>query len=339
MARKRIAVIGCGFFSRNHLHSWSEIDQAEIVGVCDLDRQKAEAAAAQFGNPPSFTDAATMIDQTKPDLVDIITTMESHRSLVELCADRKIAVIVQKPFGPTMEDCLAMTDACSRAGVMLMVHENFRFQSAMRRIKQILDSDEIGNLVWGRISFRTGYDVKSGQPYLFNEEKLIVLDLGIHILDLARFFFGEVVTLYARLQRIDQRVTGEDMATIVLGHQSGATTIADFTYESQKLPDPFPRTLVTIEGINGAIDLRADLSLAISSRGESRMENVSTPLRSWSSEPWHIAQDSVFHTQVHALDALIQGYEPETCGSDNLRTYSLVDAAYRSAQSAEVVRL
>jgi len=339
MPRTRVAVIGCGFFAPNHLHAWNEIPQAELVAVCDLDEKKAAHAATAFSVPEKYTDAAEMIEQAKPELVDIVTTMASHRMLVELCAAKGIAVIVQKPFGPCYDDCLAMVRACDDAGVMLMVHENFRFQHPLRQVKSIVDSGVIGDPLWGRLSFRTGYDVKSGQPYLFDEERFIVLDLGIHVLDLARVFFGEVESVYSRHARIDPRIKGEDMATIMLGHVNGATSIVDITYESHRYPDSFPQTLLTIEGRNGALELKHDFQLSLSENGEQRTMDLSTPLRAWTSQPWHVAQESVFHTQVHALAALSSGFEPETSGADNLKTYALVDAAYLSAERGETVRL
>lgn len=339
MARTKIAVIGCGFFAPNHLHAWSELPNAELVAVCDLDEKKATDVAAQFSVPSVFTDAAEMIVVAKPDFVDIVTTMASHPMLVELCAANGMPVIVQKPFGPTFNDCVAMVRVCKDAGVMLMVHENFRFQHPMRQVKAVLDTGTIGDPVWGRISFRTGYDVKAGQHYLFDEERFIVLDLGTHVLDLTRFFFGEVETLYSRHARIDPRVKGEDMATMMLGHVSGVTSVIDCTYESRQLPDLFPQTLVTIEGTKGALELKPDFRLLISAGGARRVLDVSTPPRAWTSQPWHVTQDSVYHTQAHALAALASGYEPETSGADNLKTYALVDAAYLSAKSGECIRI
>jgi D-apiose dehydrogenase len=335
----RVGVIGCGFFAPNHLHAWTELPGATLDAVCDLDVAKAKDAAQRFSVPAFYADASAMIAERRPDCIDIVTTMGSHRGLVEQCAKARIPVIVQKPFGPTYADCVAMVQACETAQIPLMVHENFRFQHPMREVRAVLDSGAIGDPVWARLTFRTHYDVKAGQPYLYHEQQFIVLDLGIHVLDLARFFLGEVETLVARHQRIDPRVRGEDMATIMLGHRNGATSLVDCTYESKRLPDNFPQTLVTIEGTKGAIELRPDFVLAISVEGELSLRNVATPLRSWTSEPWHIAQDSVYHTQKHFLDCLQHGTSPETSGRDNLRTYALVDAAYASAEKRAVIAL
>ena len=131
--RLRGTVIGCGFFAENHLNAWATIKDVELVAVCDLDPAKAEGAKQRFGAGQAYTDAAAMLRETRPDFVDIATTVPSHRPLVELAASLRVPAIVQKPFGPTLADCEAMVKACAEAGVPLMVHENFRFQTPMRR--------------------------------------------------------------------------------------------------------------------------------------------------------------------------------------------------------------
>ena len=65
---------------------------------------------------------------------------------------------------------------------------------------------------------------------------------------------------------------------------------------------------------------------------------MSSPLLHWTSEPWHVAQESVRNTQRHWVDCLRRGVEPETSGADNLKTYALVMAAYRSAAEGNAVR-
>ena len=84
--------------------------------------------------------------------VDIVTTIPTHRGLVLLAAEYKTPVIVQKPFAPTWEDCVAMVAACEKAGVPLMVHENFRFQAPMIEAKRLLSEGAIGEITWGRVN-------------------------------------------------------------------------------------------------------------------------------------------------------------------------------------------
>src|SRR5688500_20247494 len=118
--RPRAAVIGCGFFAQNHLHAWRDLAAeglVELAGVCDLDEAKAAQAAKDFGVPRHYADAEAMLAAERPDFVDVVTTMASHRGLVELAAAQRVPVIVQKPFAPALDDCRAMVEACARAGV------------------------------------------------------------------------------------------------------------------------------------------------------------------------------------------------------------------------------
>lgn len=338
MTRLRAGLIGCGFFARNHLFAWKDIAEVELVAVCDRDLSKAKAAAAEFGVAGVYGDAAKMFEREKLDFVDIVTTMPSHRSLVELAARHGVPTIVQKPFAPTWDDCVAMVEACEAAGVPLMVHENFRFQAPMMAARRGLESGAIGDVYFGRISFRTNYNVIANQPYLAQEEQFIILDLGIHVLDLARVFFGEAETAYCQTQQIRKNIRAEDMATMMLHHANGATSVVDCSYSSRLDPDPFPQTLVHLEGTRGSLRIVEGYRMVVASDGERRDEDVSSPLLAWTSQPWHVAQESVLNTQRHWVECLRAGREPETSGRDNLRTYTLVMAAYRSAAERTAVQ-
>jgi D-apiose dehydrogenase len=333
----RGAVVGCGFFAQNHLHAWNDIADVQLVAVCDKDSGKAKAASEKFGVAAWYDDAAKMFAGEELDFVDIATTMPTHRALVELAARHRVPTIVQKPFAPTWDDCVAMVAACKAAGVPLMVHENFRFQAPLNAVRRVLEAGEIGTPYFGRVSFRTGYDIIAGQPYLAQEEQFIILDLGVHVLDMARVYFGEAETVYAQTQQIRPNIRAEDMATMLLRHRSGATSIVDCSYSSRLSPDPFPQTLVHVEGPRGSVRLLENYRMTVTSDGATREQTVSSRLLSWTSEPWHTAQESVLNTQRHWVECLRTGRAPQTSGEDNLRTYALVVAAYRSAAERRAV--
>jgi predicted dehydrogenase len=331
-----VGVIGCGFFSRNHLNSWRDLKAqgVDLVAVCDLDPQKAEAAARDFGIPHWYVDAASMLDNEKLGLVDIVTQMATHVPLVEMTLSRGIPTIVQKPFGRDIAEVRAMTDAAAKAGVFLAVHENFRFQAPLMRIKEIIDSGAIGSLNWGRVSFRTGWDIYAGQPYLRQEERFVLLDLGVHVLDVARYYFGEVQRLSAELQRRNPTVAGEDTATILCRHRSGAVSVVECTYETRKLPDPFPETMLEIEGDSGSIVLKPNYVIELTSNGERTVIDAEIEPLPWAERPWHVVQDSVRNTCRHMVDSLRANRPASTSAADNLRTFALVEAAYKAGTSA-----
>jgi predicted dehydrogenase len=135
----RFAVIGTGFFAQNHLHAWAEIPEVELVAVCDVDKDRVRAAAGEFGGR-AYTDAAELFANEDLDFVDIATTPPTHRLMVELAAGHGVPPICQKPLAWDMADARAMVEACASKGLPFMVHENFRFQHPMRRIKELIDA-------------------------------------------------------------------------------------------------------------------------------------------------------------------------------------------------------
>jgi predicted dehydrogenase len=333
----RVGVIGCGFFAENHLAAWTGIEGVTLAAVCDLDIAKARSAAGRHGAKSVYASAAGLLESGEVDFVDIATTMRSHVDLVGLAAERGIPVIVQKPLAPSFAECLSIIDTCKAAKIPFMVHENTRFLRPVRKAREIIESGSLGTLTWGRIAFRTGHDIYGNQPYLAREEHFVLLDLGVHMLDVARFLFGEVDRLYCQSQSIKPGIRGEDMATTVLSHANGATSVVECSYASPIHPDPFPELTLQIEGTRGSLRLEPGYALTSFSDGKVQKFDVSPKLFSWSTPPWHGTQESVHAIQQHWIKCLREGKDPETSGADSRKTYGLVFGAYESARTGKAV--
>eukprot|EP01035_Chromulina_nebulosa_P039656 gene39656-53614_t len=246
MPRFRGAMIGCGFFAVNHMHGWQDLADVEIVALCDRDPERLKLVGDQFGVSRRYDSAERMFAEGGFDFVDIATTVQSHRPLVELAARHRVPTICQKPLALSLDDARAMVEAADAAGIPLMVHENFRWQTPILAVRAALDSGAIGEVFWGRVSFRSGFDVFANQPYLARGQRFIIEDLGIHALDIARFLFGDVATITARTTRVRPDIAGEDVATMLLGHQGGATSVVDCSYATFLPEEHFPETLIEI---------------------------------------------------------------------------------------------
>ncbi len=331
------ALIGCGFFAVNQMQGWNDVKGAGIVAICDRDPERLKIVGDQFGVERRYTDAGQMFADGGFDFVDIATTVSSHRALVEMAAAHKVPAICQKPFAPTLADAKAMVAACKAAGIPLMIHENFRWQTPIQAVRKVLDTGAIGTPFWGRFSFRSGYDVFSGQPYLSEGKRFIIEDLGIHTLDIARYILGDVTSLTARTRRVNPRINGEDVATILLDHDNGATSIVDVSYATKQSIEPFPETLIEIDGTEGSIRLSQGYELQVTNTEGTVNTDVAPTLLSWASRPWHNIQESVFAIQQHWIDSLKAGSESSTSGTDNLKTFALVEAAYESADTKATI--
>lgn len=333
----RGGLIGCGYFADNHLNAWNDVDGASIVAVCDLDVEKATAAAVKFGIEAVHTDAAQMLNEMNLDYVDIVTTVGSHKLLVEMAALAGVHVICQKPFALSLADGQTMVKACEDAGVRLMVHENFRWQTPMRAVKA--HAADIGDLFFGQVQFRSGFDVYANQPYLATDERFIIYDLGIHLLDLSRFFLGDVESLTCLTQRVNPNINGEDVATILMKMTSGATCIVDVSYFSKLERERFPQTFVYLEGTNGSVQIEHDYHLTQVVGDQITKMHVPPIPRDWTSLPGLAIQDSVVAIHEHWVRVLNGEETLETSGADNLKTLELVFGAYESAEGGTPYRL
>jgi D-apiose dehydrogenase len=332
----RGVLIGCGFFARNHMQAWAGLPGAQIVGVCDLDPARAATFAQDF-RAASFTDAAAMLAQTKPDFVDIATTVSSHRVLVELAAKHARLVICQKPFAETLTDGQAMFTVCSAAGIPLIVHENFRWQAPFRALKAALDVGDIGKPRFLRLSFRHAFDIYANQPYLAEVPDLALSDVGLHLFDLARHLMGDVTRVSCETQRRNNAVKGQDAFLASLRHASGAVSSVECSFYSHLSPDPFPETLALLEGDAGTLELTQGYCLRLHHDGRVTETDVEPPVPFWGQKPWHGVQESVVALQAHALDVLAGHASPQPSGAHNLETLALTLAAIRSAHSGQTI--
>ena len=333
------AVIGCGFFAQHQMQAWQAVPGVRISALCDRDPVRMAETAARFGVTRTHADAEAMMAAEDLDFVDIATTVAAHRPLVLAAARAGLHAICQKPFAATMQDAREMVATMERAGKVLMVHENFRWQSPVRALLEALRDGAVGRPFFGRFSFRSGHDVFAGQPYLATDPRFIIQDLGIHILDIARAALGDVTRLSASTARVNPAIRGEDVATILLDHAGGASSVVDCSYATRRVPDTFPETLIEIDGDLGALRLEAGYRLVIERPGGTEIRNVSPPVLPWAERPWHNIQESVQIIQGHFIECLRNGSEPETSGRDNLRTLALVEAAYASARDGSRIAL
>jgi predicted dehydrogenase len=215
----KVAVAGCGYFSQFHRDAWARLP-VEVVGLCDPDLAKAEQAASGCPGTRVFTDAAEMLDETRPDILDIVTPPATHAALIALCAEHGIPAICQKPLAPDWDTAATIVEAAERAALPLVVHENFRFMPWFIEVGRMIEAGEVGEPL--DISFRLRSGDGQGesaylarQPYFRTMRRFLVHETVIHLIDVFRFLFGEVAGVFARLRRLNPVIVGEDAATVL----------------------------------------------------------------------------------------------------------------------------
>ncbi len=337
---KRFAMIGAGFWAQFQLAAWQEVEGARCVAICDRSKSKAEALADRFGVPAVYDDAATLFDGESIDFVDIVTDVYTHAPLVQLAASRKIPAICQKPLATSLDEAKAMSEACQQAGVSLYVHENWRWQRPMRAVKEILEQGQIGTPYRARIEMVTGFPVFENQPGLAELEHLILADLGTHLLDVARMFFGEALSLYCQTQQVYPGIQGEDAATVMMSMNSGQTTVTcQMAYAGSILErECFPQTMMFVEGSHGSLELAPDYWIRTTTAEGTVSRRWPPQMYSWIDPAYAIAHSSIVDCHANLLSGFADAaVAPETTAEDNLKTLQLVFDAYDSARQGIAV--
>ena len=340
MSDLRFAVFGAGFWTRPQLAAWGEVPGAKCVAIYNRTREKAEKMARAFGIPAVYGDPRELLRREKLDFVDIITGPESHEEHVLLVASHGLPVICQKPMSTSLASAERMVEGCAKAKVPFFVHENWRWQEAIRQVKRDLGEGSIGKPFRARIDMISGAPVFVAQPFLRELEQFLLADMGSHQLDVARFLFGEAESLYALTDRVHPDIRGEDVATVVLRTRSGVTVVVAMGYPENFIErEKFPETFIFIEGTKGSIDLGPDYWVKVTTAAGTRGRRCPPPRYPWLDPTYELSEASCVPCNANLLRGIRGEGGAETTGADNLETVRLVFAAYDSARRGEVVHL
>jgi D-apiose dehydrogenase len=340
MAGLRFAIFGTGFWSRFQLAGWQELDGVECVALYNRTLAKAAVLAREFNVPAVYDDAEELLHREQVDFIDIITDVDTHSRFVHLAAQHHLPVICQKPLAPSLKIAQEMVASCHRAGVPLFVHENWRWQAPIRQLKRVLDDGLIGTPFRAHIRMNSDYPVFKNQPFLKDLEQFILTDLGSHLLDLARFFFGEAESLYCQTRRIHPDIKGEDVATVSLQMRNKTIVVCEMAYAGNYLErDDFARGYVFVEGDRGSVELAPDCWIRVTTASGTHAKRYPPPYYRWADLAFDVAHASIVPCNANLLGALRGDGVAETTGDDNLQTVRLVFAAYDSASSGRVIPL
>jgi len=339
MGKLRFAIFGCGFWSQFQLGGWQELDGAECVALYNRTKSKADDLARRFGVPRTYDDPEALMKNEELDFIDIITDADTHVRFVELAARYGIDVICQKPMAPSFKIAERMMQITREAGVKFFIHENYRWQPQIRRVKEILDTGIIGKPFRCNSLWNTAFPVFETQPFLAELEKFALTDQGSHQFDVLRFLFGEAKTIYTLVQTVNPEIKGEDVATSVLKMRNGMICVQQISFSSPLEKEIFPQLLLTVEGERGSVRLDAGFNIAITVGKETEYEKISMKKFWWQTERLEPEPPSIVDCNNNILQDLLGKQRAETTGGDNFETVRLVWAAYKSAESGFPVNM
>ncbi len=332
-------MVGAGFWAQYQLSAWGEIDGAQCIAVVDRDLRKAQRLCDQFGIARAYLDIEAMFAEQEPLFVDIVTNVESHAPIVITAAQQRCHAICQKPLAGDLQTAVAMSTACRDAGVMLSVHENWRWQRPIRQLHSMLAENPIGRILRAQIDYNNSFPVFDSQPNLKELSDFILSDMGTHIFDVARFLWGEPRLVYSQMNRSRADIRGEDLASTMLLTASDVTVICNLSYASKLENDRFPETRILIEGESGTLQLDDDYWISMTTATGTLRRRYPPPFYAWADPRYALVHSSMVACHANLLRSIQEGVPAETSAEDNLKTLAIVQASYESARQRRVVEI
>lgn len=355
--RIRIAIVGCGRISRNHIKAIAlHYRRAELVALCDTEQERLDAAQelvdeAVKENPEAvYTPlqfvgydnllAAVKSNNLDVDLVVLTTPSGLHPAQAVAAAGVGVHVCTEKPMATCWEDGVEMVKACDDAGVRLFVVKQNRFNSTLQLVKKQVQAGRFGqlamvavNVFWQRPQSYYDQDSWRGTWAL---DGGALMNQASHYIDLLDWLVGPVESLSASIATLGRKIEAEDTAAMQLRWKNGALGTMAVTMLT------YPKNLegsITILGETGTVKIGGPAvnqiehwSFADESSDDALVEQASyetTSVYGFGHPPYY----------ANMLDAL-QGKAEALCdGQQGLLSLELLSAAYRSAKQGKVVHL
>jgi inositol 2-dehydrogenase len=233
MRRLAVGLIGVGRLGRVYARDLAgRIAETRLVAVADPVGSLAEEVAAEFDVPRHYADPLALIDDPAVDAVVIVSPTHTHRELVIAAAVRRKPTFCEKPPALSLDEVAAMQDAIARSGMFFQMGFMRRFDAGYASAKKQLDA--------GRIGTRLVFKSTSRDPFRPSLEYAnpkssggMLIDMGIHDFDLARWFMGEVRTVSvigATIAYPELNTVGDiDNAVASLTFASGTLGVVDLS--------------------------------------------------------------------------------------------------------------
>lgn len=204
----RTCVIGVGRMGANHVRCLSELPEAELLAISDLDAPRTRELAGRFGCR-AYTDYPAMLAEERPDAVVLAVPTPFHLPVALDVIARGCHLLVEKPLADRPANAEKIIEAARGAGVRLAVGHIERFNPAVRKLKEVIADGILGRIL--SVSAR-----RVGLPSPHHGSTNVVVDLAVHDLDVIRFLLGQRPRI---LSSVTGRLSGgvsEDHADILL---------------------------------------------------------------------------------------------------------------------------
>jgi len=314
MKKLGVAVIGAGFWGKNHARVFKELEETELLAVCDINAERAKNVAKQFG-VRAYTSMGKLLKRKDVEAVSncVWSLNLAKETLKALKAGKH--VLVEKPMATNVKQAEKLLEMAEEKGLHLTVGFLMRFIPGIQHMKNAIEDKTIGNLVCATAKRVSEWPERIGDVG-------VVKDIAIHDIDIIRHLFGEEpIAVYAKTGSMKHKKF-EDYAQIMLTFESGKSAFI----ESNWLTPYKTRTLV-VTGSKALMKLDyITQELTIEDAKEIMQPRY----------PW---QEPLKLELQHFANCILKKEKPLITGMDGLKALRIAEAALKSSATGRVVKL
>ena len=346
----RFALVGTGMISKIHSQELLNIENAKITAVFSPVEKDAKSFAEKLG-AAWYTDYHEMLKSSDIDVVNILTPSGLHGEMTIDAARAGKHVIVEKPMDISLEKAREMIQVCRENQVKLCVISQHRFDPSSIRLKSDIESGQFGKTVLGQasINWYRSQSYFTESPWRGTWEMNgggVLINQGIHTIDLLQFFMGEVESVYAHTDILaHQNIEVEDVAVATVKFKNGAFgTIVGTTAAYPGLS-----ARLEIIGTNGTAVIENDTLTKYYLRSDDDDEpgnavNLAESINDSTNLNNAFAADQLNGTSHHLqfidmIDAIKNDREPHVNGVEGYKALEVIKAIYRSSENGKPVLL
>ena len=342
----RIGIIGCGGIARGvHIAQLKNISECAITAICDIDKDTLKAVGDELGldEGSRYTDYHALIKSGKVDAVEICTPNHLHVPIACEVIRTGLPVNVEKPLSTDMAHASPILDALKESPVKNMMCFSYRYKSAVRYAKKLIEDGVLGDVISVDVSYCKESALWEGRrlEWRFVKEYAgtgVLGDLGVHLIDMAQFLTGRITkvcgmtdVIVKRRQKIGSDKWGDaetdDLCQFLARMENGATG----SFYITRCAVGHANTIkYNVYGTKGAIMFDLDrpeiLMLCRGVRGQ--FETLDVP------DEYRAAQEQMFIDLLHGKDC---EYLPTI--EDGLYSQRILDAILLSSEKGEWVNI
>ena len=326
-----VGIIGAGYWGPNLIRNFSSCPLTRVEAVCDANPARLAAMGRQFSHV-KLVDSVDKLLETNVQAVAIATPVSTHHALAARCLEAGLHVLVEKPLTSTVQQAQSLVDLAAKHGRVLMVDHTYLFNNAVRKIKELVDRGELGEMYYvDSIRINLG---------LFQKDINVIWDLAPHDLSIVDYVLGEQARSISAWGCHHANEGIEDIAYVNVDY--GDQLLANF--HVNWLSPVKVRQMIFAGSKKSLIfnELNATEPVKVYDRGiqlggaESAEERNKLLVGYRSGDVWspHIdAGEALQGVARHFAECIREGKTPISDGEFGLRVVRLLDAANRSIRA------